>query len=298
MNAWDFLGVLRPQHWPKNILIVLGFFLAASSLRFSIATVSYASLIVMIFSFWIICSGNYILNDIVDRRYDQNHPLKKERVIAKGKIPTWLLMIIASCFWAIGVGVAHLFLGQLFSFLAAIFIIFAIAYNVEPVRLKDIPIIDVLVESLNSPIRLVAGYLILIPAMPPIWIILFLYFYTCALMNSKRLAEFQCIKKGVDLVRYRKVFRLYNKSRMSFLFLVYFILTIISLVAISIEYYLLFLMPTLMIAYQLYIYYLLSMQGRPEVQKPEYIYKNKPFLYYSILIVAVSVLFVFIRVIA
>lgn len=46
------------------------------------------------------------------------------------------------------------------SFLATVICLWVmgLAYNVEPVRLKDIPVLDVLSESINNAIRLLAGW--------------------------------------------------------------------------------------------------------------------------------------------
>jgi len=48
-------------------------------------------------------------------------------------------------------------------------LIMGVVYNVEPLRSKDKPYLDVISESVNNPIRFLVGWFVLAPeAIPPI----------------------------------------------------------------------------------------------------------------------------------
>lgn len=73
--------VLRPWQWAKNLLIFIPFILTDDP----ISSVIF-ELIVVFSLFSLFVSGTYILNDIRDHSTDINHPQKKLRPIASGKI--------------------------------------------------------------------------------------------------------------------------------------------------------------------------------------------------------------------
>ena len=80
-NYLIYFKLLRPWQWGKNLLIIIPIILSSS---FSLDKL-YQS-IILFFLFSLIVSGNYILNDLSDVDLDRNHPEKKHRPIASGKI--------------------------------------------------------------------------------------------------------------------------------------------------------------------------------------------------------------------
>ena len=66
----------------KNFIIFLPVFFAGNKIECSI----YINLIQAFIAFSFITSAVYILNDIIDREDDINHPIKKYRPIASNKI--------------------------------------------------------------------------------------------------------------------------------------------------------------------------------------------------------------------
>lgn len=283
------ISILRPHHWSKNMIIILGFFLALVALDFELEIASLIKLFLITLSFCIISSGNYMLNDLVDKEFDKFHPLKKKRAIAKESVSTKMAFILFIVFWATGLSISFFYLGNIFLIFNILFILFAVLYNVNPFRFKAIPILDVLTESLNSPLRLYAGWFVLVNRPMDVWILLFIYFYTALLMNSKRLAELQYITEKVAK-KYREVFKYYTKQRLSFLFYIYYIFSVLSLILLSFRYNILFLIPTCFMMVQLYWYYQLALTGSLDVQKTEYIYRNRPFTLFSLLILCLSML--------
>ena len=73
----------------------------------------------------------------------------------------------------------------------AFFWIMGVAYNVRPIRTKEVPYVDVLSESVNNPIRLLLGWFALIPdRFPPISLLLAYWMVGAFFMAMKRFAEY------------------------------------------------------------------------------------------------------------
>jgi 4-hydroxybenzoate polyprenyltransferase len=87
-----------------------------------------------------------------------------------------------------------------------------LAYNLPPLRLKDWPYLDALVESLTNPIRVAIGWyavssLTLTP--PPLFLLGAVWAFGAFLMTGKRLAELRLLGAGAA-ARYRPTFRAYS----------------------------------------------------------------------------------------
>jgi 4-hydroxybenzoate polyprenyltransferase len=88
-----------------------------------------------------------------------------------------------------------------------------ILYNVNPIRLKEYPFIDVLSESINNAIRLLVSWFIVAPHLfPPISIILGYWMGGAFLMSTKRFAEYRMIKDKQLAIQYRKSFKFYTEN--------------------------------------------------------------------------------------
>ena len=86
---------MRPKQWTKNPQIFAGLILSPEVICFT--TLSYSTIVFFLFSF--ISSYAYILNDFVNRKNDQKHPIKKYRPMASGALSP-----------SIALGLVHYFL--------------------------------------------------------------------------------------------------------------------------------------------------------------------------------------------
>ena len=78
----DLIRLARPRHWIKNGIVLLPV-VFAKRIGDPMAWVQ-AALAAVAFCF--ASSAVYALNDIKDRHHDREHPLKKDRPLASGKI--------------------------------------------------------------------------------------------------------------------------------------------------------------------------------------------------------------------
>lgn len=284
----EYLGMLRVVRWSKNVTIFLGILLAAvvSNTGFSFELV-FSSLL-LFFLFCLVSSGNYIMNDLTDLDFDARHPDKKNRFITSNKITKNKAIFFMLTLWFFSL-IGSLLLNNLVLIILLLFIFSAILYNIKPFRAKNLPYIDVITESVNNPLRMLAGWFLVIPSFPSVIMILFLWGYAAALMAGKRLAELRAL--GIEkAVHYRKVFMYYSEQNLGLSVIIYSILSLILFALLSIKFNFLFLLIDAMMALQLYWYYRIVFKPNSVAQNESRIFKEKTFTIYSIIMVLLGVI--------
>ncbi len=174
------IALLRPHQWIKNTFVFAGLLFGHAWQRPENVWQACAAFI----TFSLFASAIYVMNDLVDREQDRNHPKKKSRPLAAGTIavPT-----------AITLGIGCLIVGSLLALSVAgdaPWIFFAyLAINVAySFWLKHVVILDVFLISAGFMLRLLAGTLgIGIP--PSHWLLLCGLLLTLFLGFAKRRSE-------------------------------------------------------------------------------------------------------------
>lgn len=286
-----YVKIMRPDHWIKQLFIVPGsvaaFLLTHKSMpdlfdmagRFLLGFVSTC----------LIASANYSINEWLDADFDRFHPTKKKRTVVtegvKGSV-VWILWGILSILGFC----AGFFVGRMF-FVAVVWLwVMGLLYNVKPVRTKDIPILDVLSESLNNAIRLLLGWAVVSGnTLPPVSILLGYWMCGAFLMATKRFAEFRMIGDPDLAGHYRKSFKYYTEKSLLISAFFYALCAVfftgIFLLKYRIE--LILFIPALMGLFCYYFY--LSFKDDSAVQKPEKLYHEKTLMIY---VFALCVLFI------
>src|SRR5579872_893691 len=98
------LAVIRPKQWTKNGLVLLALIFAR---RLSDAGAVERTLIAFL-AFCLAASAIYVINDIADREKDRQHPVKRNRPIASGRLAlpaAWIIAGICACGSAILVAI-------------------------------------------------------------------------------------------------------------------------------------------------------------------------------------------------
>ena len=147
--AWHLFVSLRPHQWTKNLVIFAG-------LIFGQRLFDRASVIKAVSAFVLFClmSGVvYLVNDIADRRSDQQHPIKQRRPIASGALPLRVafgaIIILGAVCLAGAVA-----LGGPFALTAGSYVGLQVLYSV---LLKHVVIVDVLTIAVGFVLRAVGG---------------------------------------------------------------------------------------------------------------------------------------------
>lgn len=186
---------MRPRQWTKNVFIFAALvfdkqlFIVDSFLR----TLAGFAL------FCLISSSVYIFNDLADVDADRQHPEKKNRPIASGKLPVSVAWIAGIAFVIIALGLSYL-LAPAFALVVASYFILNLAYSNS---LKHVAILDVLIISLGFVLRVGAGVtLIAVERFSP-WLYIVMFLLSLFLGFGKRRAELALLAHGAG--SHRKV---------------------------------------------------------------------------------------------
>ena len=196
----DYLRLIRANHWIKNLFCFSGLVFGAISNYIDFLLPSVATFICFCFA----SSSIYILNDILDKEADSNHPKKKLRPIASGNVKIQTAVIIAITLIIVALFIASK-INKNVIFVISMYLINNFLYNLI---FKKHPIIDVLSISFGFIFRLMSG-IFAVSLYPTPWIILCTFFLSLFLGFSKRRAELISIEKNFSS---RETLKKYNVS--------------------------------------------------------------------------------------
>ena len=289
-----YLRIARFDHWFKNIFMLPGVVVAlfARPEPFSIAIVG--QLVLALVATGMIASSNYVLNELLDAKYDALHPIKKSRPVPSGLVHKplavleWLLFATAGILFAQPLG--HQFLYVLCSLW-----VMGCIYNIPPVRSKDKPFVDVLSESVNNPIRLALGwYATGVTVLPPLSLLLAYWMVGAFFMAIKRLAEFRMIGSPKISADYRRSFAYYNEERLIKSIVYYATAFGLFFGIFLIRYRMELILSIPLIAGFMTWYIHLGFIENSPAQYPEHLYRQRGFVIYCLLCSAVLMLLLFV----
>ncbi len=176
----EWIKQLRVHQWAKNLLIFVPLLLAhiVTNLDAIIST------FVTFFSFCLIASATYIINDLCDIESDRRHRTKRFRPIALGTISTQEA-VFGGIFLLLVGGITLASISWMTFLTAVLYVIVTIAYSF---KLKRIPLLDVAIIGALFTIRVIIGSTVNNLPLSP-WLNSFsaLFFFSLAL--SKRHVE-------------------------------------------------------------------------------------------------------------
>ena len=195
-----YWALLRPTHWVKNSFVLAPLLFSREFRDFD----QCIQALIATLSFCLISSVIYIFNDLRDRQEDQQHPEKKHRPLAGGKISAReakaLILILAH----LGIAVAVL-VNIRFLIVALIYIGLNIMYSLG---LKQVAILDVMIIAAGFVLRILGGSVALENVEPSHWLVLCTIMISLFLGFSKRRTELVSIEQAGDTTR--KVLRYYS----------------------------------------------------------------------------------------
>ena len=149
----DYVKLMRVKHYLKNMLIFLPTIFSCQIFKFSKLLICIIGLI----SFSLLASAIYCINDIRDVEKDKQHPVKKNRPIASGRISKREAIIFAIILIIVSISLNTLIFcidKNLRNIIMAIMIeiLYLILNILYSFGLKNIPILDVVI--------LVSGFII------------------------------------------------------------------------------------------------------------------------------------------
>lgn len=281
-----YLAIARPDHWFKNVFMVLGLVLAyfCHPALFHAGTVW--PILWAVATTCVVASSNYVLNEILDAPTDRSHPVKRNRPVPSGRV----LLPVAYAEWvalgALGLGMAALLNGP-FLMSALCLLVMGCVYNIPPVRSKDLPYIDVLTESVNNPLRLLLGWFAVAPAdFPPVSLLVAYWMIGAYFMASKRYAEYRSLGQKEVAGAYRKSFRAYDEHKLLVSMFFYTTCFALFLGVFIIRYHLELILIVPLVAGFVSYYFHIAVKQTSAAMNPERLYRETGLMVYLVVCVA------------
>ncbi len=213
----DLFYLLRPTHWVKNLLVVAPAFFGG--IVFS-SFENFITAFLAFMSFSLASSVGYIFNDLLDIENDKNHPVKKNRPIAAGRvlrgnaIVLALLLLIASLFIALKIN-------NTFTFIVLSYLVLTATYSLG---LKNIVIIESFCIAGGFLLRIAGGGASSGLSISG-WLILTTLFLSLLLAFGKRRSE---LNMSDDKTSFRKVLAKYNKTFLDYMLIIFAAASVIA----------------------------------------------------------------------
>ncbi len=203
MRSW--IKLIRIHHWTKNLLVFAPVFFSANLFNEGL----FLDSLVMFVSFCVAASGCYIINDILDSKFDKFHPLKNKRPIASNEI-TVAKALPWGIFFIVGGVLIGFPLGTDSLMILIAYVVLQIFYSS---LFKRIAPLDVFCVAVGYLLRVIGGgYSANIPVSP--WLFLCVFFLALYISFGKRLGEMKLLE-GMEF-NFRPVLEQYENH---FLFL-------------------------------------------------------------------------------
>ncbi|MBW2977450.1 decaprenyl-phosphate phosphoribosyltransferase [Candidatus Woesearchaeota archaeon] len=274
MLLTQLIKLCRPQQWYKNLVIFLPIIFAEKLLH-----IPFLQKIILGFiSLSLISSTNYIINDIIDKKKDALNPEKKTRPIASGKVPVWLVLILAIILGALSIKIA-INLSLYFLYSVIFLFVFTTLYSFI---FKKEQFVDILSIAINFVVRAVSGAFIINIEITP-WLIIGTAFLSLFLSVGKRQAEVQIL--GKKAVKHREVLEYYPKKITNSMMIISTTMLLLSYALYSFLNNQINLLLTFPFAiYVVFRYLYLIYKGSIIARHPEKAYKDKRLVISSILL--------------
>ena len=184
---------MRPKQWAKNafLLAAIVFDRKLTNAEAMLHTV----IGVVVFS--LVASVVYIVNDIADVEADRQHPTKRNRPIAAGKLPIPAAWVFAAVLLLIAFPVA-VWLSPTFAAITLFYLALNLLYSKW---LKHVVLLDIILLASLYVIRVAAGVALIDVVRFSPWIYIFTTFLALLMGAGKRRAELSEIADGPNAQR-------------------------------------------------------------------------------------------------
>jgi 4-hydroxybenzoate polyprenyltransferase len=219
MGIGDHLQALfvamRPRQWTKNLALFIGLVFAQQLFHGTL----YVRGILAFITFCLSSSVIYIFNDILDLEKDRQHPLKRFRPLASGRLPvSWAIAGMGMLLLCSGALVLVMFslpvphdiyapnggANILFALSVIGYLLLMILYSIH---LKHMVLIDVFVIAGGFVLRILAGTVVISVIISP-WLYLVTCFLSLFLSLSKRRHELKILHKQAS--EHRQILKEYS----------------------------------------------------------------------------------------
>ena len=194
------LKTMRPRQWTKNIFV----FAALVFDKQLVILVSVERTVAAFVLFCLISSAVYIFNDLSDVEADREHPVKRNRPIASGRLPVGVAWVAGMVLVGGSVGAGYV-LSPAFALVVSVYFLMNIAYSKW---LKHVLILDVFILAAGFVLRVVAGVAVIHVERFSPWLYVVMTLLSLYLGFGKRRAELALLSD--DAASHRKVLHGYT----------------------------------------------------------------------------------------
>jgi len=189
------LKTMRPRHWTKNAFIF-------AALVFDGKLFHLPDFLRTLAGFGLFClisSAVYIFNDLFDLEADRQHPVKRDRPLASGKLAVPVAIAAGSILTFMTLALGY-WLAWQFDLVLLVYFAMILAYSKW---LKHIPVLDVLVLAAGFVLRVHAGTMLITVERFSPWMYVVMTLLALFLGFGKRRAELALLAD--DAANHRKV---------------------------------------------------------------------------------------------
>ena len=204
----------RPIQWIKNLSLFAALILNGQLTNYPLF---YKNILAFI-TFCLLSSSSYLINDLLDLKKDQLHPIKKNRPLARGDITQQDAIFASFLLLFIGLFIS-LFINTAFFITSLVFILLQYSYSF---LIKKKAVLDIIGIAFFFTIRAYAGE-IATGYHLPIWIMLAVIFLSLFLASGKRRSEL-----GGTGVLTRSALAGYGKNLLNFYTTMFGVCTLIA----------------------------------------------------------------------
>ena len=191
------LTVIRPRQWTKNGAVFIGLVFAQQLFN----TFSLERTLLACGAFCCASSSIYVLNDLLDLEHDRQHPVKRSRPLASGRLPiSWAISamgimlllcgLLTGCIFASPYTLTDIYasIGGPNLLFAACILAYLLLNVFYSIHLKHMVIVDVFCIAIGFVLRILAGAVV-VPVVISPWLYLVTCFLSLFLALSKRRHE-------------------------------------------------------------------------------------------------------------
>ena len=179
-SAGDFLRLMRPTDWLKNLLVLAALVFGSKLTLWMDFRAAAAATV----AFTLLSAGFYAINDALDRVSDRSHPLKRHRPVATGAISAGNATLFGVVLIAAGLAGAFV-ISMKVGLVLILYTLLQVIYNAG---LKRIALYDVATLAIGFVLRAAAGAAA-IHAHISVWFMLGVYFLCLYLGFIKHMAD-------------------------------------------------------------------------------------------------------------
>ena len=282
-----YIKIMRLDHWIKQVFIIPGSIAALLLTGASLKIGLLEKFILGFFATCLIASANYVINEWLDAEFDRYHPTKKNRSVVTEDVKGGVVYALYAFLTIAGLAISY-WVNIPFLAMSAFLWVMGVAYNVKPLRTKDIPFFDVLTESINNAIRLFMGWFIITKdVFPPCSLALGYWMAGAYLMAIKRFAEYKMINDPETAGLYRRSFKHYTEHSLLNSAFFYAMCSVFFIGVFLVKYRIELILFVPFLIGLFCTYFRLSFIADSPVQKPEKLFHEKGLMLYCLLLVAI-----------